>query len=409
MHLLRSSSNNASIICLVRAATPSAAYARITKSLLARGKPALPSSCSSSTIADQYLPQPRETSDQFTKPIITVHPANFTSANLGLSPDVYGYLLRNITHTIHAAWPVNFTLPLRSFRASISALQNLLSLTLYSRRRARFSFCSSTASVLGSSTIQTVIPESVSELAEEIPTLGYSASKWVGEAICARAAQYECLRDGIIANPINFRGTKCKRLVEKVGNRIQILRIGQLCGDLDLGIWNMTEAYPLLLSTAFAFHVLPDLAQEGVGWLAMDTAARAVIEISLQQDSQDSSDGCQVFHVLNPSTTPDFPDLLSWASELQPGLEITSPRVWLQKLETMDGEHPAKKLIGLWRNIYCNGGAEASEQNNKRVMFAMEKTSQASPSMRDILPVSKQHFSKMWQWIEQESGEWKSK
>lgn len=57
---------------------------------------------------------------------------------------------------------------------------------------------------------------------------GYGNSKWVAEKVCHEA-----------------------------GSNVVVARIGQLCGDSKHGIWNTTEAWPLLIRTAQEVGVLP--------------------------------------------------------------------------------------------------------------------------------------------------------
>ena len=102
-------------------------------------------------------------------------------------------------------------------------------------------------------------PESISHNPHSTLPLGYSRSKWVAEAICEQAYDRTPLR----------------------GN-IAVLRIGQLCGDSENGIWNALEAWPLMLSSVKVLKALPDLHQS-LDWLPVDTAAEAVIEIALNK------------------------------------------------------------------------------------------------------------------------------
>lgn len=98
-----------------------------------------------------------------------------------------------------------------------------------------FIFCSSTASVLGPSA-SSPVPELVSQDPRDASTTGYARSKWVAEAICAKVHDSTSLH-----------------------NHIAILRIGQLTGDTKSGVWNVNEAWPLLLSSVELTGVLPDL------------------------------------------------------------------------------------------------------------------------------------------------------
>lgn len=64
--------------------------------------------------------------------------------------------------------------------------------------------------------------------------MGYARSKLVAERIIKAAA-------------------------EKTGMVARILRIGQIIGDSEFGIWNTTEAIPLMIQSAVTLGVLPDL------------------------------------------------------------------------------------------------------------------------------------------------------
>jgi thioester reductase-like protein len=68
---------------------------------------------------------------------------------------------------------------------------------------------------------------------------GYAESKWVSEAILARAAQQTPLR------PI-------------------IVRLGQLTGDIN-GLWNEREWFPSMVKSALVVKCLPNI--DGVRFL----------------------------------------------------------------------------------------------------------------------------------------------
>ena len=81
-----------------------------------------------------------------------------------------------------------------------------------------------------------------------------------------------------------------------------VLRIGPLCGGTQSGIWNITEAWALMLSSMKVTNSLPDLKKEKLGWLPVDVAAEAVLEVSLSQIRQGENDqAIPVYHILNPS------------------------------------------------------------------------------------------------------------
>lgn len=240
-------------------------------------------------------------------------PANVEEENLGCSAKSYEELRNNVSTIIHAAWPVNFSLPLRAFEPSLRGLRNLLQLSHLSPRETKFVFCSSTAAILGPNH-PSVIPEAVSSSPDDADTLGYSKSKWVAEMICSE-----------IAYPL------VRRL------KVRIMRIGQLTGDTEHGVWNMSEAYPLMLSTVRELGCLPKL-QDALSWLPLDVAAKVICEIAFAFDetSLDSMRWapCEVYHVVNNDFSTSFMDLLGWMKKIRKEpFEIVEPAVWLEKLE----------------------------------------------------------------------------
>ena len=372
LSLLRSSPYVSEIHCLIRAASPTAARERISKSLLARNKAPL----------DPTSPQ------------ITCHPCKLSDSALGLPSSTYKDLATRTTLVVHAAWAVNFSMRLSSFvNDHIGGLRNLINLTLASPHTTtpRFVFCSSTASVLGPQ-CTSPIPESISHNPLSASSLGYSRSKWVAESICEKAHLHTRLKD-----------------------HISVLRIGQLCGDTESGIWNVTEAWPLMLSSVQVTGSLPQLPGERLNWLPVDIAAKAVLQVSLPTSpKQVGNPAIPVYHLLNPSTQTTWSDLLVWLQKLSPAFAIVSPPTWVSHLDNQTGDatkHPARKLLGLWKEAYCNDQQgkptqkqeqKGGKEEEKDITFTMTETKEAAPIMRDVKPITEEQFSKIWKWINQE-------
>ena len=361
-----------SIICLVRAADPTVAYARVNKSLLQRHKSGIAATDSK----------------------VSCVIAKLGELKLGVPDDVYAKLNRETTVIIHAAWAVNFSMRLRSFvKDHIAGLRNLINLALQSTRKTppRFIFCSSVASVLGPAT-QSPIQEIVSTDPNTASPLGYSRSKWVAEAICEQA-----------------------NLHLGLAGRISILRIGQLCGDTQSGVWNVTEAWPLMLSTVKITGSLPGLEHENLAWLPVDIAAQAVLQIAFSSKTDASEEKTPVYHLINEDRTVTWMDLLAWIKALNPNpFNVISAREWVEQLENVKGnaaKHPARKLLGLWKNAYCAGDNDEGTGSEKKAetVFAMENTKKVAPVMRDVKPISEEHFAKIWQWMEREMLDGKMK
>ena len=342
--------------CLVRAASRKAAEERVFKALRARRK------------LDIEMGSPR----------ISCHPFKLSDSLLGLEENLYNSLALHATVVIHAAWAVNFSMRLASFKDHLAGLENLVDFSNYPKGHpSRFLFCSSTASVLGHQT-RSPFPECISHDPHSASPLGYSRSKWVAEAICEEAHLRTPLR----------------------GN-IAVLRIGQLCGDTQHGIWNTSEAWPLMLSSVKVLKALPDL-HEYLNWLPVDTAARAVIEIALNKTDKlpSNSEDIPVYHILNQSRDTTWSDLLSWMKDLLPDFEVISPAAWVGRLKELPKTHASTKLLGLWTEAYGEDKGKMGPTND--VVFEMEKTKEATTVMGYVEPIDEPQFRKMWRWIEQE-------
>ena len=395
LSLLRASRSVSTIYCLVRGADPTAAHSRVTKALSQRGLPSLSS------------PSPSNAK-------VEVLQAQLSEPHLGLSPSVYTHLASTVTSILHIAWTVNFRLKLRSFEDNIAGVRHLLDLALAGPRDAppRFTYCSSTAAVINARPDATgCLPEILASDPAAASPLGYSRSKWVAEHICA-AAQ----RDTYL------------------GDRIAVVRVGQLAGDSHSGIWNASEAWPLLLSTAQLIACLPDLGDEPLDWLPVDVAAKAFVEASRVSNASgdraeegstkltthDGDNGVNVFHVLNPHREPTWRTALAWLSKKQ-RFDIVPPAEWVGRLSECEAAHSSLKLLGLWTEAYGEkskvqdgdskseerrndtvgggGGSESKDTEEEGKRFSVSKTSQGVQAMRDVQPLDEAYLARVWDWI----------
>jgi thioester reductase-like protein len=329
---------------------------------------------------------------------VICHSSSFRSPNLGLFTQDYVNIKSTITHIIHAAWAVNFSLPLKSFiKDHIFGLYSLLNLSISSLQNVKMIFCSSTASILSST--QSTIPESISINPEDADTLGYSRSKWVAESVCYSASQLEGMQ-----------------------GRIKVLRIGQLTGDTENGIWNMSEAWPLMLSTVDRLGCLPDLKAERLDWVPVDVAAKSVVEIAFHDNAsllqQQSTNGKEneglesehgiVYHLVANRfpKTPTWSDMLAWVQKArskttkQP-FEVVEPEIWLTKFRSLN-HHPAKPLLGLWERAYGGQKHGNKDQLRPTKTFETSRAAKLSESMKNLKLVDEELVAKIWGWIQGE-------
>ncbi|KAF5697845.1 nonribosomal peptide synthetase [Fusarium globosum] len=352
LHLLRDDPKVDRIYCLLRADGPFAAQKRVSEGLFQRFLPPL---------------EPRQDK-------VVCLPCNLTQRDLGLSGEQFREISTSATKIIHSAWAVNFSLRLNSFEDQISSTKNLINLA--AEADAQFIFVSSIAAV--SDSTARPIPEKLSQDPKEASPLGYSRSKWAAEQICDGANKKH---DSPLAS---------------------IVRVGQLCSN-ETGVWNTTEAYPLLLSTSKITGCLPDLANEVLNWLPVEQAAQAVVEIA-STSSNDS--GTPVYHVLNPHTTPIWKDMLDWlaASNEGPEFEIVSSSEWLERLEKAlsddSASHPSQALLGLWKQSYSKDMDNSSTREDQEgSFFDVAQTQKVSASIRDVKPLTRERLIKTWKWV----------
>ncbi|KAF7555248.1 hypothetical protein G7Z17_g2275 [Cylindrodendrum hubeiense] len=326
------------VYCLVRASSPLAAQERVLDSLSSRGLTPHHSAAHEriiSSLTEGGLSSYHHSAK------FTALPADLGLPDLGLGKDAYDALRSTLTSVIHSAWAVNFTLTVKSFEGQhIAGLRHLLDLCLSVpfSRPARLSFISSISAAAG-----TPSPGRVAETLVKDPAhaqnMGYARSKWVAEHIIHAAA---------VATGIEAR----------------VLRSGQIIGDSAMGLWNPTEAIPLMFRAAVTLGALPSL-DENPSWLPVDKSAQAVLELSGLSASgnqtagyfQIQDDADVVYHLQNPTTVRWTEDVLPAMAAAGLQFEIVGQRDWVQRLR--DGEqdpklNPTIKLLDFFAEKYDN-------------------------------------------------------
>ncbi|USP79408.1 hypothetical protein yc1106_06682 [Curvularia clavata] len=289
--------------CLVRAKTNSDAMQRVRRSLLDR-----------KVYHELSISARRK---------ISALATDLSDSHLGLDNATYTKVASTLTGVIHCAWSVNFNKSLTSFEKDcIAGVRYLIDLCLAtpSQIPATFDFCSSVSTVARCPDFHT--PERLAEYgwAQE---MGYAQGKCVAEHICMAAA-------------------------EKTGINARVLRVGQIVADTVHGVWNATEAIPLIMQSALTIGALPKL-QESPSWTPVDVVAKAVTEVSL------SNAHSVIANVTNAKT-------FSWTDQLLPALhdagldfEEIEPKEWVQKLRASDPDaiaNPSIKLVDFFASKY---------------------------------------------------------
>ncbi|KAL8377355.1 hypothetical protein RB595_008167 [Gaeumannomyces hyphopodioides] len=264
-------------------------------------------------------------------------------------------MLRTVTLIVHIAWPVNFNIKLASFEPHIRCLSNLLRFSTEvvrerrDRQPARLFFCSS-ISVAANSSVTPVPDGPLGDLRSAADT-GYGQSKLVGEHLVLNAARR--------------------------GARSYVLRIGQVVGDAENGVWNEAEFIPAMIRSALTLGVLPSLDQT-CSWLPVDTLATAILQLS--QTLADAPLPCEVnarappvfYNVVNPHEFP-WSELLAELKTAGLDFEVVPRCAWLERLResaARGGEeerNPAVKLIDFYEKEFGGSvGAAGKEEKTAR-------------------------------------------
>ena len=164
-----------------------------------------------------------------------------------------------LTPISSSAWAVNFNLGVRSFEEEhIKGIHNLvqLSLSVLTPAHARLFFCSTPPSPPLWETLD--LPPSqrkpIFNLNAALPQ-GYARSKLVSEHMVRNAA-----RD-------------CGRFDTHITHAVRLSVMGKL------GLWNDTEAVPLIIRSALTLKAPPALYETG-SWLPVDNVAVAILDLA---------------------------------------------------------------------------------------------------------------------------------
>ncbi|KAL3473586.1 hypothetical protein BJX99DRAFT_272275 [Aspergillus californicus] len=318
------------VYCLVRSSSSLSAFHRVRESLHARF-------LSSSITSDAE------------RKIVALPVDLSNNVRLGLDEATYEEIVSSVTAVIHCAWSVNFNWALESFEQScIAGTRNLLDLCLDTRGPlpAKFSFCSSVSTV--ARTPGNWVPESLPESLSYAQSMGYAQSKLVTENIVNRASH-------------------------ATGMASRVLRVGQIIADTEHGIWNATEAIPLIFQTAETINTLP-LLDDILSWTPVDTVASSVVEATLSRTASD------VLNITNPTLNHWTRDLLPLLSQAGLTFDSVPKREWLNRLRASNPDptlNPPIKLLDFFASKYDN------DSSSRVLLYDTKKAQSAAPSLRN--------------------------
>ncbi|KAJ7743089.1 L-aminoadipate-semialdehyde dehydrogenase [Mycena metata] len=281
--------------------------------------------------------------------------ANANAPLLGLKESEYNLIRDEVTDVIHNAWPVNFALSLESYDEHVGGAVNLINLCLASpyAEPAAFFFSSSISCRQGAP--DATCAEDFATSPSTAAGTGYARSKWVVERLCQRAAV-------------------------KSGLPVGVLRIGQMVGDSVTGVWNETEAWPLMFKAANTFGALPS-TDEHPSWLPVDYAGKGIVEVVLAPHPANSA---IVYHIVNPNVSASWDDILAALQTAGLKFETVDRTEWVERLAKSDPDgvkNPTVKLLPFFQMRY-------GKAHRQPMIFLTDETGKAAPSIRASPPVS---------------------
>ncbi|MCA9008272.1 MAG: thioester reductase domain-containing protein [Planctomycetaceae bacterium] len=267
---------HAEIVCLVRAADEAAAKRRVMNNLKRY-------SLASAGAAER----------------IHVIVGDFSKPNLGLCADTYHQLSIDIDVIYHNGADVNLALPYASLRATnVGGVVEILKFAVASRTKA--------VHLVSTFTVHTT-PDNRGMVVTESDPLppftkllyGYSQTKWVGEKLAQEA--------------------------RRRGIPVTIYRPGHITGDSRTGISNTSDLLHTIVLMCLQLGAAP-LRDVELDVTPVDYVAQAIVQLSMQQESENSD-----FLLTNPipmSTSK----LMDWLSQSYPGLEFLPYEDWRARL-----------------------------------------------------------------------------
>ncbi|KAI0358347.1 ketoacyl-synt-domain-containing protein, partial [Trametes cingulata] len=309
--------------------------------------------------------------------------ADLEQANLGLPSDLYEEIRMHLTHVVHLGWPVNFNMPLDSFKGAMLGLHGLIGLANSARKRGLVTILYASSSAVFKNYAAATLPAEAPVPAWMAAGQGYSESKWAAERVLEIASE--------------------RAIVKAV-----IVRIGQLTGGIN-GSWNTKEWLPALVSASAVLGCLP-LGDGVVSWIPVDRAAEIIINLLRPLPPY------VIVHLRHPQPLPWNTMMGYFSKALQ--LPLLSYPVWLQKLvaegpSTTDARgtkskllHPALALLDHFRAIAhaelrTNGYNLARENNGLSVLMGIEESRRLSVELGSMSQLSPSDVEK---WV----GYWRS-
>ncbi|CAG8676807.1 1720_t:CDS:1, partial [Dentiscutata heterogama] len=335
--ILRDLLNNLSVLkvyCLVRASDENHGWSRLKDS----------------------FEQRHLDSSLLSKERIIILPSDLGDSKFGQPEKIYLKLVQEVTQIYHVAWRLDFNNKIQVFeRDSIAGTVHLLMLAREAythHQNVHFNFTSSISTTVRSKTNvkEDELPHNISNA---MPN-GYALSKFITENVCAEWSR-------------------------KIGFKLDIHRVGQVCGDSVTGVWNTREHIPLMIKGAQIMKIMPNSYSSNVDWIPLDIASQSIVDISLSAPFTKDGDYIRVNHIVNPKQVT-WNEFLKSLQQSGIDFKIVSNKEWLNTLlntpeyQNVD-KNPVAALSGFFEKVMSKS-LDKSERHGP--LFETHKSSNRS-------------------------------
>ncbi|KAF9310103.1 hypothetical protein BG003_008935 [Podila horticola] len=292
-------------------------------------------------------------------------------AKFGQTTEVYKRLEQEVSVIVHVAWSVGFNKPVQAYADQMFNVAQFARLAAVPAIRSssqpkRVVFTSSISVALAYPAVSGSynIPEDVLGIQAASAVAGYSRSKFASESILMEAHR-------------------------QLGVPVKVVRVGQIAGDREHGVWtNATEMNALLTYAPTTVHALPSSGvSKIVDWVPVDDVAGAVLEFAL-----DTPRTTSVYNLVNPKSISwsEFVDILRRALPTTK-FDVVPYSKWVEGLskdldsgeseEVIKKRNPFFELIPFLQQSASKDGADADD---KALVFTTDAAQRDSSVIRNL-------------------------
>lgn len=255
-------------------------------------------------------------------------PMKFEEPYLGFGSKLYDELRREVTTIQHIAWKLDFNLPVDYFDSEcIAPFYQLLKFACRETNPIRVYFVSSVSASAITNQEKFVAEEPLPIDSHVSMPLGYAQSKFIVEKLLDylnSERQFPCY----------------------------IMRLGQICGDSENGVWNTSEQFPIMFIGGAAISKKMPRLDMSIDWISVDRAAAVIADILIKASSDQDEKQGHIYHVVNPCR-------IKWSSVLdtmkKAGMvfDIVEMDEWIEAV-SQDQSNPCYPLISFYEQIFNN-------------------------------------------------------